>query len=146
MMMNKMSKIAQYSLDDIELGLTKTFKVIITESLTNEFAKITGDFSPIHMEEEFARTTKFKQRISHGMLVGSFFSRLVGMHLPGKNGVLLSYSIKHLLPCFLDQEILVKGVVMDKSNSTRIITLKATITDSYGKTLIDGILKVFVSE
>jgi 3-hydroxybutyryl-CoA dehydratase len=98
------------------------------------------------MEERYARTTKFKQRISHGMLVGSFFSRLVGMHLPGKNGVLLSYSIKHLLPCFLDQEILVKGIVMDKSNSTRIITLKATITDSYGKTLIDGILKVFVSE
>jgi 3-hydroxybutyryl-CoA dehydratase len=145
-MMNEMSRIAQYRLDDIELGLTKNFRVNISESLVNEFAKITGDFSPIHMEEGFARTTKFKQRISHGMLVGSFFSRLVGMHLPGKNGVLLSYSIKHLLPCFLDQEILVKGIVMDKSNSTRIITLKATITDSYGKTLIDGILKVFVSE
>ena len=145
-MMNEMSRIAQYRLDDIELGLTKNFRVNISESLVNEFAKITGDFSPIHMEEGFARTTKFKQRISHGMLVGSFFSRLVGMHLPGKNGVLLSYSIKHLLPCFLDQEILVKGIVMHKSNSTRIITLKATITDSYGKTLIDGILKVFVSE
>ena len=145
-MMNEMSRIAQYRLDDIEPGLTKNFRVNISESLVNEFAKITGDFSPIHMEEGFARTTKFKQRISHGMLVGSFFSRLVGMHLPGKNGVLLSYSIKHLLPCFLDQEILVKGIVMDKSNSTRIITLKATITDSSGKTLIDGILKVFVSE
>jgi 3-hydroxybutyryl-CoA dehydratase len=145
-MMNEMSRIAQYRLDDIEPGLTKNFRVNISESLVNEFAKITGDFSPIHMEERYARTTKFKQRISHGMLVGSFFSRLVGMHLPGKNGVLLSYSIKHLLPCFLDQEILVKGIVMDKSNSTRIITLKATITDSYGKTLIDGILKVFVSE
>ena len=145
-MMNEMSRIAQYRLDDIEPGLTKNFRVNISESLVNEFAKITGDFSPIHMEEGFARTTKFKQRISHGMLVGSFFSRLVGMHLPGKNGVSLSYSIKHLLPCFLDQEILVKGIVMDKSNSTRIITLKATITDSYGKTLIDGILKVFVSE
>ena len=145
-MMNEMSRIAQYRLDDIEPGLTKNFRVNISESLVNEFAKITGDFSPIHMEEGYARTTKFKQRISHGMLVGSFFSRLVGMHLPGKNGVLLSYSIKHLLPCFLDQEILVKGIVMDKSNSTRIITLKATVTDSSGKTLIDGILKVFVSE
>ena len=141
-----MSKIAQYSLDDIEPGLTKKFRVNISESLVNEFAKITGDYSPIHMEEAYARTTKFKQRISHGMLVGSFFSRLVGMHLPGKNGVLLSYSIKHLLPCFLDQEIVVEGIVMEKSNSTRIITLKATVTDSYGKTLIDGILKVFVSE
>lgn len=145
-MMNEMSRIAQYRLDDIEPGLTKNFRVNITESVVNEFAKITGDYSPIHMEEEYARTTKFKQRISHGMLVGSFFSRLVGMHLPGKNGLLLSYSIKHLLPCFLDQEIVVEGMVMEKSSSTRIITLKATVTDSSGKTLINGILKVFVSE
>jgi acyl dehydratase len=145
-MMSESSKIAQYSLEDIEPGLTKKFRVNVTESLTNEFAKITGDFSPIHMEQVFARTTKFKQRISHGMLVGSFFSRLVGMHLPGKNGLLLSYSIKHLLPCFLDQEIVVEGIVTDKSTSTRIITLKATVTDSSGKILVDGILKVFVSE
>ena len=145
-MMNEMSRIAQYRLDDIEPGLTKNFRVNITESVVNEFAKITGDYSPIHMEEVFARTTKFKQRISHGMLVGSFFSRLVGMHLPGKNGLLLSYSIKHLLPCFLDQEIVVEGIVTEKSTSTRIITLKATVTDSSGKTLVNGILKVFVSE
>jgi 3-hydroxybutyryl-CoA dehydratase len=145
-MMSEISKIAQYSLDDIEPGLTKKFRVKVTESLVNEFAKITGDYSPIHMEEAYAGTTKFKQRISHGMLVGSFFSRLVGMHLPGKNGVLLSYSIKHLLPCFLDQEIVVEGIVTEKSTSTRIITLKATVTDSSGKTLVDGILKVFVSE
>ena len=145
-MMSESSKIAQYSLEDIEPGLTKKFRVNVTESLTNEFAKITGDFSPIHMEQVFARTTKFKQRISHGMLVASFFSRLVGMHLPGKNGLLLSYSIKHLLPCFLDQEIVVEGIVTDKSTSTRIITLKATVTDSSGKILVDGILKVFVSE
>lgn len=145
-MMSEVSKIAQYSLDDIEPGLTKKFRVNVTESLTNEFAKITGDYSPIHMEEVFARTTKFKQRISHGMLVGSFFSRLVGMHLPGKNGLLLSYSIKHLLPCFLDQEIVVEGIVTEKSTSTRIITLKATVTESSGKTLVDGILKVFVSK
>jgi 3-hydroxybutyryl-CoA dehydratase len=145
-MMTKISKIAQYSLDDIKPGLTKKFRVDVTESLTNEFAKITGDYSPIHMEEVYARTTKFKQRISHGMLVVSFFSRLVGMHLPGKNGLLLSYSIKHLLPCFLDQEIVVEGIVTEKSTSTRIITLKATITDSSRKTLVDGILKVFVRE
>jgi 3-hydroxybutyryl-CoA dehydratase len=145
-MMSEVSKIAQYSLDDIEPGLTKKFRVNVTESLTNEFAKITGDYSPIHMEEVFARTTKFKQRISHGMLVGSFFSRLVGMHLPGKNGLLLSYSVKHLLPCFLDQEIVVEGIVTEKSTSTRIITLKATVTESSGKTLVDGILKVFVSK
>lgn len=144
--MNERSKIAQYGLDDIKPGLTQSFRVKVTETMINEFAKLTGDFSPIHMEEEYARTTKFGQRICHGMLLGSFFSRLIGMHLPGKNGLLLSYSLRHLLPCYLNQEIIVDGIVLDKSVATRVITLKVAIRDSLGKILVDGVLKVLVTK
>jgi acyl dehydratase len=142
----KSRNIAQYRLDDISLGLTKNFKIKVTESMTEEFAKLTGDYSPLHMEEEYARTTNFGHRICHGMLVGSFFSRLVGMYLPGKYGLLLSYSLRHLLPCFLDQEIKVEGRVVDKSSATRIITVSASVTDSFGKIIINGTLKVLVRE
>lgn len=144
--MNERSRIAQYGLDDIKPGLTQKFRVKVTETMINEFAKLTGDFSPIHMEEEYARTTKFGQRICHGMLLGSFFSRLIGMHLPGKNGLLLSYSLRHLLPCYLNQEIIVDGIVLDKSVATRVITLKVSIRDSLGKILVDGVLKVLVTK
>jgi 3-hydroxybutyryl-CoA dehydratase len=142
----KTRNIAQYRLDDISPGLTKNFKIKVTESMTEEFAKLTGDYSPLHMEEEYARTTNFGHRICHGMLVGSFFSRLVGMYLPGKYGLLLSYSLRHLLPCFLDQEIKVEGRVVDKSSATRIITVSASVTDSFGKIIINGTLKVLVRE
>ena len=144
--MNEKATPEEYRLNDIEPGLRKIFKVSVTESTTNEFAKITGDYSPIHMDEQYARSTKFKNRICHGLLLAAFFSRLVGMHLPGKNGLLLSYSVKHLLPCFLNQEIIVEGLVVAKSNATNIITLKATITDSSGKLLVDGLLKVLMKE
>jgi len=142
----KSRNIAQYRLDDISPGLTKNFKIKVTESMTEEFAKLTGDYSPLHMEEEYAHTTNFGHRICHGMLVGSFFSRLVGMYLPGKYGLLLSYSLRHLLPCFLDQEIKVEGRVVDKSSATRIITVSASVTDSFGKIIINGTLKVLVRE
>jgi hypothetical protein len=66
------------------------------------------------------------------------------MHLPGENGLLLSYSGNHLLPCFLNQEIVVEGVVIAKSNATRIITIKATVKDGFGKLLVDGLLKVLM--
>ena len=144
--MNEKAALEQYKLNDIELGLKKNFKVNITESMINEFAKLTGDYAPIHMDEEYACTTKFNHRICHGMLLASFFSRLTGMHLPGKNGLLLSYSVKHLLPCFINQETNIEGVVVAKSNATRIITLKAIITDSSGKLLVDALLKVLVRE
>ena len=81
--------ISRYTLKDVEEGFRKTFKVNITESMVSEFARITGDYSPMHMDEEYAHKTEFKHRICHGMLVGSFLSRLVGMHLPGENGLLL---------------------------------------------------------
>jgi 3-hydroxybutyryl-CoA dehydratase len=142
----KSQNIAQYRLDDISPGLTKNFKIKVTESMTEEFAKLTGDYSPLHMEEGYARTTSFGRRICHGMLVGSFFSRLVGMHLPGKYGLLLSYSIRHLLPCFLDQEIIVEGRVVDKSSATRIITVGAKATVSPSKIVSSGTLKVLVRE
>ena len=144
--MNEKLNVAQFKLDDIEPGLTKHFRIKVTESMVEEFANLTGDYSSIHTDENYARTTTFGQRICHGMLVGSFLSRLIGMHLPGKNGLLLSYSLRHLLPCFLDQEIVVEGRVVDKSSATRIITVKATVTDSIGKVLVDGILKVLVRE
>jgi 3-hydroxybutyryl-CoA dehydratase len=142
--MNERSRIAQYTLDDIKPGLTHSFTVRITEAMINEFARFTGDYSPIHMEEGFARTTSFGHRICHGMLLGSFFSRLIGMHLPGKNALLLSYSLRHLLPSYPNQEIIVEGKVVDKSTATRVITVKATVRDSFGKVLVDGIIKVLV--
>jgi 3-hydroxybutyryl-CoA dehydratase len=144
--MNENLNIMQYRLDDIKPGLTKNFRIKVTESMVDEFAKLTGDYSSIHMDEKYALTTTFGHRICHGMLVGSLLSRLIGMHLPGKNGLLLSYSLSHLLPVFLNQEIVVEGMVIDKSNATRIITVKATITDNFRKVLVDGILKVLVRE
>jgi 3-hydroxybutyryl-CoA dehydratase len=137
---------SQYKLNDIEVGLKKTFNVYVSESMINEFAKLTGDCSPLHMDEEYARTTDFGTRICHGMLLGSFLSRLVGIYLPGKYGLCLSYSVRHLLPCFPNQEITVEGQVVEKSNSTRIITIRATIKNSSGKLVSDALLKVLVRE
>jgi 3-hydroxybutyryl-CoA dehydratase len=137
---------SQYKLNDIEVGLKKTFKIYVTESMTNEFAKLTGDCSPLHMDEDYARTTNVGTRICHGMLLGSFLSRLVGIYLPGKYGLCLSYSVRHLSPCFHNQEITIEGQVVEKSNATRIITIKATIRNISGKLVSDAVLKVLVRE
>lgn len=137
---------AQYKLDDIEPGLQKQFHVTITESMLDEFAKLSGDYTPLHTNDQYAQTTNFNRKICHGLLLVSFFSRLIGMHLPGKNALCLSHSVNYVSPCFVDDEITVKGEVLSKSNSTRIITLKTTITNNVGKCLIYGQAKVLVRE
>ncbi len=134
----------EYLLDDIEVGQKEKFEVVITESLVNAFADISGDYNPLHIDENYANSTDFKHRVCHGMLLASFFSRLVGMYLPGKNALYFSQSVKFISPCFINDKILVEGEVLEKSNASRIITLKTTITNDSGECLVDGQAKVIV--
>ena len=137
-------KSANYKFDDITIGLTKEFSVEITESMVDNFAEFSGDYNELHMDENYASTTSFGKRICHGMLLTSFFSRLVGMSIPGKNALYFSKSINFQSPCFIGDRILVRGEVTEKSESTHIITIKTTILNQDSKCLIDGIAKVIV--
>ena len=137
-------KAAEYRLEDIKLGQKMSFKVTITESMLNEFAKLSGDYNPLHMDENYANSTSFKHRVCHGMLLASFFSRLIGMYMPGRNALYLTQSLKFVSPCFINDEVLVEGEVLAMSTATRIITLNTTITNSSGNCIIDGQAKVLV--
>jgi len=141
-----MTEISNYKLEDIELGFKEKFKIVVTEEMVNEFARLSGDHNPLHMDYDYASTTKFKKRVCHGMLLASFFSRLVGMHLPGKNSLYFSQSLRFISPCFIGDEVSVEGEVLDKSEATKIITLKTTIVNKSGKCLVDGQAKVLVRE
>ena len=114
--------------------------------MLNDFAKISGDYNPLHMDEIYANTTRFGKRVCHGMLLASFFSRLVGMYLPGKNSLYFSQSLNFKSPCFINDEVTIEGEVLDKSISTRIITMKTTIHNQHGECLVDGLAKAIVRE
>ena len=137
-------KSANYKFDDITIGLTKEFSIEITESMVDNFAEFSGDYNELHMDGDYASTTSFGKRICHGMLLTSFFSRLVGMSIPGKNALYFSQSINFQSPCFIGDRIIVRGEVTEKSESTHIITIKTTILNQDSKCLIDGIAKVIV--
>ena len=139
-------KIVEYYFNEIKIGLKRNFQVTITESMLNDFAKLSGDFSPLHMDQEYAASTSFKKRVVHGMFLASFFSKLVGVHLPGKNALYFSQSLNFVNPCFVGDKITIEGEVTDKSIATKIITLKTTITNESGKRIIDGKAQVIVRD
>ena len=134
----------EYTFDEIKIGLKKEFSVKITESLVNDFAKISGDYSPLHMDLEYAQSTSFKKRVVHGMLLASFFSRVDGMYLPGKHALYFSQTLKFVNPCFIDDLVTVKNEVIDKSDSTQIITIKSEIINESNRILVKGLGKVLV--
>lgn len=134
----------EYQFNDIEIGQTETFELVITESMLDDFARLSGDYNPLHMNENYAYSTIFKRRVCHGMLVASFFSRLVGMYIPGKNALYFSQTLKFIHPCFIDDTLKIEGKVLDKSESTKLITLKTSVFNDMGKCIIDGQAKVLV--
>ena len=135
---------SDFEFEDISIGQKMSFTKKIDESLVNDFAEISGDFNPLHMDEKYAKTTSFKKRVCHGMLLASFFSKLIGMHIPGKNALYFSQSLNFKNPCFINDEVTIEGEVIDRRSATRLITLKITIYNQTGKCLIDGVAKVIV--
>jgi len=139
-------KPAEHSLDDLTVGLTQQFTVKIHELMVSDFADLSGDHNRLHMDEAYAKTTSFGKRVCHGMLLASFFSRLVGMYLPGKNALYFSQTLNFRSPCFIGDEVTIKGEIMEKHAVTRTITLKTTIHNQANVCLIDGVAKVIVRE
>ena len=139
-------KPSEYSFDEIELGMQKSFKVNISENMLNEFGRSTEDYNPLHMNEKYAASTSFKKRVCSGMFLSSFFSRLVGMYLPGKHALHMSQSLNFVNPCFIGETVTVEGKVIDKSAATKIIKLETTITNESGKRIIDGKAQVIVRD
>ena len=136
----------QYKFDEIKIGLEYKFTEMITESHLDSFANLSGDYNPLHMDAGYAKTTRFKKRICHGMLLASFFSKLVGMHMPGKNALYFSQTLNFQAPCYIGDEVIIQGEVIDKSDSTRIITIKTLIHNNKGVCLVDGVAKVLVRQ
>ena len=135
---------SELTFDQVDIGLTKEFDVIITQSLVDDFAKISGDYSPIHMNEEFAKLTKFGKKIVHGMLLASLLSRMVGMYLPGKHALYSTQTLEFHNPCFIGEEVTVSSTVIDKSESTKIVKIESKITNEKNEILLNGIGRIIV--
>ena len=98
-------KIAEYTFNDIDIGLEKFFQVKITSSMVDDFVRLSGDYNPLHTDKNFAKSNNFKSTVCHGMLLASFLSRLVGMYIPGKNGLYFSQSLNFINPGYIDDVI-----------------------------------------
>lgn len=132
------------SFNDIKVGQVFSFEVFVNKAMTRSFAKLTGDKNPLHLDNSYARKTEFGQPIVHGMLLGSFFSTLVGMLCPGKNALYLSQDLRFRNPLKFGNTVVVAGVVAAKYDTAKMMDIKTTIKDKNGIVIVDGLAKVKV--
>ena len=122
----------------IKVGDVFSFKKIVNDELVDRFADLVGDYNPLHTDIVYAKKNGFEGRLAHGLLVGGLFSTLVGMFCPGERALYLSQSLNFKKPVITGGEVLVKGEVLDKFESTGIIKLKTTVYDQKNIITVEG--------
>ena len=122
-----MKNIADKSIDQMSIGDKSSFKRTVTNEDIIEFARISGDINPLHLDAKYAASTKFKKRIAHGMFLGALCSRLVGVYLPGRRCLYLSQDLVFKNPVYIGDTVTVTGRVKHKSNAARIIEIAIEI-------------------
>lgn len=118
------------SFEDLREGETASFEVVVDDAAIAAFASLSGDANPLHTDAAYASKTQFDRCIAHGMLLGAYVSRLVGMHLPGKRSLLLKETLEFKKPVVSGSRIQVVGTIVKKSESTRVVELAITITSA----------------
>ena len=85
-------------IEDIEIGMTRQLKKIVTDRDIEMFAEVSTDHNPVHLNEDYANETIFGGRIAHGMLTAGLISAVIGEQLPGHGTVYLGQTLKFLRP------------------------------------------------
>lgn len=116
----------------------------VTDELVRAFAEVSGDFNPIHLDEEFAKKTRFGRRIAHGMLTGAFISAVLGDEFAAKKIVYLSQTMRFTAPVFIGDSVTVTSTVKHIREDRGIITLDTVCTNQLGETVVMGESKIML--
>jgi 3-hydroxybutyryl-CoA dehydratase len=124
--------------EELEIGEEASFSKTITETDVYLFAGISGDFNPLHLNEEYARQTPFKTRIAHGALPQSLIAPVLGMKLPGMGTVVVEITCRFKAPTFFGDTITATAKVIEKLEDKRWVRMALAWTNQRGETVAEG--------
>lgn len=128
---------------DLEVGQKTTFTKTIGESDIYLFAGLTADFNPIHVNQEYARTTEYGRRIAHGFLVASLVQPCMS-ELTTPGGVSLNYNFSMKAPVFIGDTITASAEVVKKREDKPIVTLAIRCENQTGEVCIEGTALIYM--
>lgn len=127
-----------WTYDTLKIGSKDCVKKVVTGEDVELFAKISTDNNPVHLNEEFAKTTPFKRRIAHGMFSAGLVSAVLGTKLPGNGTIYMSQSLNFKRPVYLGDELTAWVEVFEKNDEKKRLKLKTWVENQDGKAVVDG--------
>jgi len=133
-----MSQLSNFTIDELEIGQKASFSKLVTEQDVVLFAAVSGDVNPVHLDEAFAKQTRFGERIAHGMLSGAVISAALAMELPGPGVIYLGQTLRFTRPVKIGDRVTAHLEVTSKQHDKGIVTLACNVTNQDGKTVVTG--------
>jgi 3-hydroxybutyryl-CoA dehydratase len=124
--------------DEFRAGERASFAKTVSDDDVRTLAEVTGDFNPLHMDEEYARKTRFGQRIVHGVFSAGLISAVLGNQLPGPGSIYLSQQVEFLAPVFIGDTVTATVEVVSWRADKKIITLKTDCHNQHNKQVVAG--------
>jgi len=126
------------TIEQLTIGDSDNFTKTISESDIYQFAGITGDLNPAHINEEYAKNTVFKGRIAHGILIGGFISAVIAMKLPGPGSIYREQQLKFLAPVYIGDTITARVEIIEIITEKNKIVLQTSCFNQDETMVVDG--------
>lgn len=126
-------------------GDTASLSRTISDDDIRAFANATGDHNPLHLDEEFAKQTRFGKRIAHGMLSASLISAVIANDLPGQGSIYLGQTLQFVAPVIPGDTVTARVTVTSIREDKPIIKLETVCTNQRDEVVIKGEATVLVS-
>jgi len=133
------------SSDDFVIGFRTSCNYKVTEKMIAQFAELSGDYNPVHMDPEFAKKTRFGRRIAHGMITGALISSAL-VKVFGRGGIYLSQNMKFVNPVFIDDEIQIELHVAAMRKEKGIATIETNVKKTTGEVVVKGEAIIMVGD
>ena len=133
-----MPSITSITVEEMEVGQKASYSKTCSWEDVQLFAKVSGDVNPVHLDEDFAAGTQFKQRIAHGMCTSALVSAGVAIVFPGPGSIYLGQDISFKAPVFIDDTIDVELEVESIRKDKSIVSLLFTCQNQHGVTVASG--------
>lgn len=129
---------------DLSVGQVASVERHVTEADVLQFAQVSGDMNPVHLDEEVAARSRFGQRIAHGMLTAAFVSAALGMELPGPGTIYLEQTLRFMRPVPVGSRVTVELEVLELIPGKSRVRLATRCRNEAGELVLDGVALVMV--
>jgi acyl dehydratase len=127
--------------EDFKVGQHVASSELIDDKMVRGYADLTGDHNPIHMDEAFAKKTKFGQRIAHGGILFGLASKVLGEKMPGLGTIYMSQLVNFHAPVFINDTVTCVATITALLPK-HVAKISTVVTKQDGTVVMDGVSTV----